>query len=86
MKEMIITEDELNRVRKEEKVHISTKKHLFKKTINEKAFGGIDFYGEDDQKKINIAGAIIGDYDVIANFDVEKIKKAMEVLLNEKCN
>lgn len=84
MQEMTITEDELNRMRKEEKIHISTKKYLFKKTINEKAFGGIDFYGELDTKKVEIAGTIIGDYDTISNFDTVKIKKAMEVLFDEK--
>lgn len=85
MQEMTITEDKLNRMRKEEKVHISTSKHLFKKTINEKAYGCIDILAKSDEPKFRFYGSITGDYDFIRDFDSNKIQKAMEVLFNEKC-
>lgn len=83
MQEMTITEDELNRMRKEEKLHILTSKHLFKKTINGKAYGCIDILAKSDDPKLSFYGNISGDYDFIRDFDSNKIKKAMEVLFDE---
>ena len=63
---------------------IWTKKHLFKKTINEKAYGCIDILVESETKELYFRGSIMGDYDVITDFKGEKVLNAMEVLFDEK--
>lgn len=65
---------------------IWTKKHLFKKTINEKAYGCIDILVESETKELYFRGSIMGDYDVITDFKGEKVLNAMEVLFNEDVN
>lgn len=64
---------------------IWTKKHLFKKTINEKAYGCIDILVESETKELYFRGSIMGDYDVITDFKGENVLNGMEVLFNEKC-
>jgi len=63
---------------------IWTKKHLFKKTINEKAYGCIYILVESETKELYFRGSIMGDYDVITDFKGEKILNAMELMFDEK--
>ena len=63
---------------------IWTKKHLFKKTINEKAYGCIDVLVESETKELYFRGSIMGDYDVITDFKGEKVLNAMELMFDEK--
>lgn len=64
---------------------IWTKKHLFKKTTNEKAYGCIDILVESETKELYFRGTVVGDYDLITEFKGEKVLNAMEVLFDEKC-
>ena len=67
-------------------MELATKKHLYKLTINKKACGEIEIAAKTETKELVFYGKIVGNYDNIFSFDCEKVKNAMEVLFDEKCN
>jgi len=66
-------------------LEITTQKHLLKKTFNNKAHGIIEVAAKSDTKDIILYTWIKGDYDTLSDITDDKIKKAMEVLFDEKC-
>ena len=66
-------------------LQVTTQKHLFKIAKNGKARGCIDFIAMSGNSGASVTGSICGDYDYICDFDTTNIKKAMEVLFDEKC-
>lgn len=66
-------------------LQISTQRHLLKKTFNKKAHGIIEVEAKSDTKDIILYTWIKGDIDTLSSVTDDKIKKAMEVLFDEKC-
>lgn len=66
-------------------MEISTKKYLYKLTINKKACGEIEIAAKCENKELIFYGKIVGNYDDILDFKAENVLKGMEVLFNEKC-
>ena len=66
-------------------MEISTKKHLYKLTINKKACGEVEIAAKCHEKELIFYGKIVGNYDDISDFEAENVLKGMEVLLDEKC-
>lgn len=65
-------------------MELSTKKHLYKLTINKKACGEIEIAAKCENKELIFYGKIVGNYDDITAFKHEKILNAMEVMFDEK--
>ena len=66
-------------------MEISTKKHLYKLTINKKACGEIEIAAKCHERELIFYGKIVGNYDDISNFEAENVLKGLEVLFNEEC-
>lgn len=65
-------------------MEISTKKHLYKLTINKKACGEVEIAAKCHEKELIFYGKIVGNYDDITAFEHEKILNALEVMFDEK--
>lgn len=66
-------------------MEISTKKYLYKLTINKKACGEIEIAAKCHEKELIFYGKIVGNYDDISDFKAENVLNAMEVMFDEKC-
>lgn len=65
-------------------MEIATKRSVEKNPANDETTGFIDFACLSDSLKIRVYGTILIKYDDFSKFDTNKIKKAMEVLFDEK--
>lgn len=65
-------------------MEIIMRKHLLKKTFNGKAHGITEVAVKSAEKDIVLYTWIKGDYDTLSDITYGKIKKAMEVLFDEK--
>lgn len=66
-------------------MEIATKRSVEKNPADDETTGFIDFVCMNDAVKIRIYGTILINYDEFYKFDTNKIREAMEVLLDEKC-
>ncbi len=65
-------------------MEIATKRSVEKNPADNEKTGFIDFVCMNDSLTIRIYGTILIKYDEFSKFETSKIKKAMEVLLDEK--
>ena len=65
-------------------MELSTKKHLYKLTINKKACGEIEIAAKCHEKELIFYGKIVGNYDDITAFEHDKILNALELMFDEK--
>lgn len=66
-------------------MEIATKRSIEKNPADGETTGFIDFACLNDSLTIRIYGTILIKYEEFSKFEIIKLKKAMEVLLDEKC-
>lgn len=66
-------------------MEIATKRSVEKNPADDETTGFIDFVCVNDALTIRVYGTILIKYDEFYKFDTNKIREAMEVLLDEKC-
>lgn len=65
-------------------MELSTKKYLYKLTINKKACGEVEIAAKCENRELIFYGKIVGNYDNITAFEHEKILNALELMFDEK--
>lgn len=65
-------------------MELSTKKYLYKLTINHKACGEVEIAAKCENRELIFYGKIVGNYDCITDFEHDKIVNALEIMFDEK--